>query len=174
MEAQYTAVPSAPANRYAPPRASVRDVVAPQASAEPAERSTRLGANILDSLVFGGMVLTPLVLMMVTRIVGPDNADVVGALGVALMLAGFVAWCWLTILYMHRNGQSIGKKLAGIKVVRSDGTPVSLGRLIMLRNVVNAMLGILPLYGLIDALFIFGDARQCLHDKLADTIVVVA
>jgi hypothetical protein len=32
----------------------------------------------------------------------------------------------------------------------------------------------IPLFGIIDALFIFGDARQCLHDKIADTIVIKA
>ena len=33
------------------------------------------------------------------------------------------------------------------------------------------MLSVIPLYGFIDALFIFGESRQCLHDKIADTIV---
>jgi len=72
-----------------------------------------------------------------------------------------------------RNSQSIGKKIMHIKVVRSDGTPVTLGRLFWLRNVVNGLISIVPLYGLIDALFIFGESRQCLHDKIADTIVVL-
>ena len=36
------------------------------------------------------------------------------------------------------------------------------------------LIGIVPLYGLVDILFIFADERQCLHDKLADTIVVEA
>ena len=40
--------------------------------------------------------------------------------------------------------------------------------------VVNGLLGIIPLYGLIDPLFIFSESRQCLHDKLADTIVIKA
>ena len=75
---------------------------------------------------------------------------------------------------MKANGQSIGKKLLGIKVVRTDGSPASLGRLIWLRNVVNGLIGIIPLYGIIDALFIFGESRQCLHDKIADTIVIKA
>jgi uncharacterized RDD family membrane protein YckC len=59
-------------------------------------------------------------------------------------------------------------------VVRTDGTPVSLGRIFLLRNVVNGLLGFIPLYSLVDVLFIFGERRQCLHDRLADTIVVKA
>jgi uncharacterized RDD family membrane protein YckC len=59
-------------------------------------------------------------------------------------------------------------------VVRSDGSPVSLGRIFWLRNVVNILLGIIPFYSLIDSLLIFGETRQCVHDKLADTIVVRA
>jgi hypothetical protein len=33
---------------------------------------------------------------------------------------------------------------------------------------------IVPFYFLIDVLFIFGERRQCLHDKIADTIVINA
>jgi len=64
--------------------------------------------------------------------------------------------------------------MLGIKVVRSDGTSIPLGRIFWLRNFLNALISIVPFYGLIDALFIFGESRQCLHDKLADTIVVRA
>jgi hypothetical protein len=39
---------------------------------------------------------------------------------------------------------------------------------------VNGLLSIIPLYGIIELLFIFGEDRQCLHDKIADTIVVEA
>jgi len=64
--------------------------------------------------------------------------------------------------------------MVGIKVVRSDGSPASLGRLIWLRNVLNGVIAIIPAYGLIDSLFIFSESRQCLHDKIADTIVIKA
>ena len=55
-----------------------------------------------------------------------------------------------------------------------DGAPVTLGRLFWLRNLVNGLIGVIPFYAFIDHLFIFGDSRQCLHDKLADTLVVKA
>jgi len=58
--------------------------------------------------------------------------------------------------------------------VHSDGSRASLGRIIVLRNVLNSLLGIIPLYGFVDALLIFGDKRQCVHDKIADTIVIKA
>jgi uncharacterized RDD family membrane protein YckC len=78
------------------------------------------------------------------------------------------------VRYVRRNGQSIGKKLLNIKVVRTDGGPITLGRLFWLRNVVNGLISVVPLYGLIDVLFIFGENRQCLHDKLADSVVIKA
>jgi uncharacterized RDD family membrane protein YckC len=102
----------------------------------------------------------------------PDETVVAIAGGLALI--GAIVWIWLTILYVARNGQTIAKKMLGIKVVRSDGSKASLGRIWWLRNFVNGLLGIIPLYSLIDALFIFGEQRQCLHDKIADTIVVRA
>jgi uncharacterized RDD family membrane protein YckC len=155
-------------NPYAPPIAVVQDVLDPAELSVLAERGTRLVAAIVDSIVFMGMVYVPLVLSFLT------NRDVMPAVGLGGALIGFAVWVWLSIRYMRSNGQSIGKKLLSIKVVRSDGSPVSLGRLIWLRNVVNWLISIIPLYGLIDSLFIFGDSRQCLHDKIADTIVVKA
>jgi uncharacterized RDD family membrane protein YckC len=155
-------------NPYAPPRANVYDVN--NANEEvPADRGTRLVAAILDGLIFGAMVYLPLIIA--GGLVGKRAMN-----GGALLLGfvGLIVWSWLTIKFVNANGQSIAKKMLGIKVVRKDGSPVSLGRIFWLRNVVNALLGIIPLYGIIDALLIFGEPRQCIHDKLADTIVIKA
>ena len=166
-------------NPYAPPRAIVRDIVDPSALAAQADRSTRLGAAILDSFIFMAMVYMPI---MLGAMVGGATAAAAGSAGSNPMMAvggvaatiGFAVWLWLTVKYMGRNGQSIAKKLLNIKVVRADGSPASLGRLIWLRNVVNGLISIVPLYGLIDALFIFGESRQCLHDRIAGTVVLKA
>ena len=166
-------------NPYAPPRAIVRDIADPSALAIPAERGTRLGASILNGIIFAAMVYMPMLFgAMVSgataAATGESGPGPMGAVGVVVAVIGFIVWFWLTIMYMARNGQSIGKKLLGIKVVRTDGSPVSLGRLIGLRGVVNGLISILPLYALVDALFIFGESRQCLHDRIADTVVLKA
>lgn len=160
-------------NPYAPPRATVRDFADPLESAAPADRGTRLGAAILDSIAFMLMVYLPLGLAaIVSAGGGNNNAALIG--GGLLGTTGLIAWSWVTIVNVKRNGQSLGKKMVGIKVVRADGAPVSLGRVFWLRNVVNGLLSLIPLYSIIDVLFIFGETRQCLHDKLADTMVVKA
>jgi len=166
-------------NLYAPPRAAVRDIADPVAKTVLADRGTRLGANILDGLILAATLVVPFGVfgMIGAAARTPTNEANAGgmlALGAVLTLIGLGVWCWLTIRYIRQNGQSIAKKMVGIKVVRTDGSPASFGRIFFLRNAVNALLGIIPFYGVLDSLFIFGESRQCLHDKIADTIVVIA
>ena len=77
------------------------------------------------------------------------------------------------------TGASLGAAAwAKVRVVRTDGSPASLGRQIGLRYIVNAIPGAIPMvgsvYGLVDILFIFRGDRRCIHDMIADTKVVVA
>jgi len=164
-------------NPYAPPTAHVEDVVSVVERAEPAGRGVRFGAAMLDGMIFGALVYLPFFTGLITFSANRRYAST-GA-GVALLLGGvgLAIWAYLTIKYIRANGQSIAKRMLGIKVVRSDGTPASLSRIFWLRNVVNGLPGFIPvlgvLYGFVDALFIFNQSRQCLHDKIADTIVVL-
>jgi len=156
-------------NPYAPPQAMVVDVIDPQASTVLADRGTRLVAVILDSIIFGALFYVPMFVMLASGS-GP-NRVALGALG---MFVGLGVWAWLTIRYLVANGQSVGKKITGIKITRRDGSRASLARIFWLRNVVNGLLSLIPFYGIIDGLFIFAESRECLHDKIADTIVIVA
>lgn len=159
-------------NPYAPPRAAVRDMAEEAGAA--AGRGTRLAGAILDGIIFMAMVELPAFIGSAMSGVGGDSGQPSLSLGIGgvLALIGLAIWIWLTVKYVLQNGQSIAKKILGIKVVRTDGSRASLGRIFWLRNVVNGLLSIIPLYGLVDALFIFSDSRQCVHDKIADTIVV--
>ena len=135
-----------------------------------------LGAAPLDGLIMAGMTILPKLAIQLagTPLNGRPGSG--GSLFMALVpvlgLIGAIAWCWLTVKYVKENGQTIAKRIVGIKVIRTDGSAASLGRIFWLRNVVNGLLGVIPLYNLIEVLFIFGEGRQCLHDKIADTIVV--
>jgi uncharacterized RDD family membrane protein YckC len=143
-----------------------------------AERSSRLGAAIVDGLIFGAMVYTPLILGMVGSAAAADAAGQPNApillVGMGLTFAAVVVWIYMTVKQMGATGQSLAKKYFNIKVVRSDGSQASLSNLIWKRNVLNWLISIIPIYGLIEVLFIFGEDRKCLHDKIADTIVVEA
>ncbi len=136
-------------NLYPPPQADVRDIAPATTGVVLAERSTRLGAALLDG-VFICLFYIPFIFGMVlgsTRVSeGVDPSTTTSfAVGLGLSAVVFLIWLGITIMYMARNGQSIAKKLIGIKVVRSDGSKASLARLILLRNVVNTIIGIIPL-----------------------------
>jgi uncharacterized RDD family membrane protein YckC len=158
-------------NPYAPPRAAVSDIIDESDELEPAGRGIRLGAALLDGLILSVLVILPLVVGVMMSYYSNRGAGIAWL----FFIVGTVVYAWFNILYVVRNGQSIAKKWLGIKVVRSDGSPASLGRIFWLRNVVNQVLAnLVPFYGFVDPLLIFSDSRQCVHDKIADTIVVVA
>jgi uncharacterized RDD family membrane protein YckC len=166
-------------NPYAPPRAAVEDIAAPGATSELAGRGTRLLAATVDGLIIAVFTWVPFLIAgglngALVPVNGRFNTAALFGAGSVVALLGGLVWCWLTIRYVQRNGQSIAKKMFGIKVVQSNGARASLGRIFWLRNVVNVVLGLIPFYGLIDSLMIFGEPRRCLHDRIADTIVIKA
>lgn len=86
---------------------------------------------------------------------------------------GFVLF--VQAIQLRGTGASIGKRLLGICVVRQDGLPAEVWRIALLRNALPMALGgYYGWFGLVDALFIFGEERRCLHDWVAGTRVVKA
>lgn len=166
------------ANPYAPPQAEVRDSV-PQDESELAGRGERLGASILDSIIVAIAVGVPAFMSFDWDTLKTGNyMDAIRPGGIAVAVIAALALIGITIHLVHKNGQTIGKKVCGIKVVRSDFSRASLARIFWLRNVVNGIPSVIPyvgnVYGLVDNAFIFNERRQCLHDKIADTIVIKA
>jgi uncharacterized RDD family membrane protein YckC len=156
-----------------------------------AERGARLAAVSIDELLLLALLLPPIfgaqsqIAAMMADYVNGADADPYTLLwpmltgrGALISLVGLIAWSVITTWMVWSNGQTIGKRIMGIKVVRKDGSRASLGRIFWLRNVLNAVPSWLPyiglLYQLADALLIFHESRQCLHDRIADTIVIKA
>ncbi|KFE70764.1 RDD family protein [Hyalangium minutum] len=132
-----------------------------------AERGDRFVANLVDSFILVLPFLGAGILgAILVRNGGSGGfAFLLGALG-TLGVLGYQ-------ITLAQRGQSIGKRMRNIRVVRTDGSPASLGRILLLRNGIPAVIGsFCGIFGLIDALMIFGDERRCIHDMLADTKVV--
>lgn len=85
---------------------------------------------------------------------------------VAILLT--VSYCYFAFLYTF-GGASLGKYLMGLRVVRSDGRPLS-GAQAGLRTV-SYVASALPVYvGFLNVLL--DDRRRAWHDRIAGTVVV--
>jgi uncharacterized RDD family membrane protein YckC len=176
-----------PLNPYAPPAAELNPVPVPKPVSPLgplASRGARLGGSIVDGLVFLAAAL-PLYFDAGLQAVGaerqahPWNPFIVytahgrwgHVTGVLILAQLAVQW---TLLY--RRGQTVGKIVAGTRVVRLDGSRASFARIIVLRTWVPFVIGLMgkvgPWVGLADILFIFRASRRCLHDEIAGTKVV--
>jgi len=109
--------------------------------------------------------------MQTTQALEAGNQTVFAMYGVisALMIANVVL---LTL-----RGQSIGKLLTGIKIVRAqDQSRAGFVKAVMLRWFLFAVINSIQFIGLPlmlgDFLLIFRSDRRCLHDLVSDTVVV--
>jgi uncharacterized RDD family membrane protein YckC len=161
--------------RYAPPSAEVADLPA-SGQTVLAGRGIRLVAAIIDTLILMALfwvisLLTPL------NIFSPAMASAGFFTKLAIQAGSLALFLAVHGYLLATRGQTVGKMLLGIRIVRPDGSKASLGRVVGLRYGVGyaiaAMhISLLMIYSLVDCLMIFRSNRRCLHDLIADTIVV--
>ncbi len=160
-------------NRYAPPQAPVSDANLDEG--ELAGRGTRLIAAILDGILLG-LIIWPYA--MSSDYWARATQGQVGTSDLLqLSLVSLIGFLVLHGYLLHKHGQTIGKRLLGIRIVSAtDGQLVSLGKIFGLRYVPIQLVSIVPIVGnilpLVDVLFIFREDRRCLHDLIAGTKVV--
>jgi len=80
--------------------------------------------------------------------------------------------------FLASNGQTVGKKLMGVKIVSLSGGILPLKDVILRRYAPPVLISIIPIIGgifcLADVLCIFRGDRRCIHDLIAGTKVVRA
>ncbi len=165
-------------NPYAPPAATEPDPRVASFDADglvPAARSTRFFAALIDGLI-SVVVILPLQYGMGVFEHWPRVELSAGA-RLAWGLVGFATYAIVNGWFL-REGQTVGKKLLDIQIVSmATGRPPGVAKILLLRFLPGGILGqvpfVGPFYGLVDALFIFGDDRRCIHDRIAGTRVVV-
>ena len=129
-----------------------------------ADRGSRLGAAIIDGIIF-------LVAVVLLAVLGPALAVIGSVLGGL----GFLAIIIYQMVLLTKDGQTLGKKALKIRIVKMDnGENGGFVPNVLLRLFVNGLLGFIPFYGLLDILFIFRGDCRCIHDMIAGTLVVKA
>jgi uncharacterized RDD family membrane protein YckC len=150
-----------------------------------AGRGTRLVAFLLNTVLW----IAPVVLGSLAapeawddpqQVRDPVTGELVQAHERAtLIFGGIMLGGWLLVLIVNAvlvgtRSQSIGKLLVGIEIRREDGSHAGFWRIVGLRWLVSAAIGAtVPFYSLVNPAFIFRRDRRCVHDLIADTIVVV-
>jgi uncharacterized RDD family membrane protein YckC len=161
-------------NPYAPPQADVTPQILP-GSMPLASPWIRLAAQIIDTII-ASILIAPI--MFLTGYFG-RLAESGGGFNLEMMLwapiqlAIVVAINWTFLL----NGQTIGKKLLKVRIVRKDGSAIDRNRIITHRLLPVWLVSNIPFINfalLVDALCIFRAGHNTLHDDFADTKVVVA
>ena len=144
-----------------------------------ASRGVRLGAFVLDQLIVGfSAAILVFVLGMdeeLMRVVSGEELPS-GSLLVRIFIVQVGVHLALNGYLLGSRGQTIGKMLVGIRIVEAgSGALVPLPKLYGVRELLPRAIFALPTVGplmmLADALFIFGDARRCVHDYLCGTVV---
>ena len=102
-------------------------------------------------------------------------AVIVVALGSLAVSAGYVVW-WLFTL---RHGQTPGKQLVGIRVIKNNGELSDWGYTFLRELVIKGLVGgflsgmSAGIYWVVDHLWpLFDSDKRALHDKMVDTLVV--
>lgn len=145
---------------------------------ELASRGQRLAAVVIDGLIAG--VVSIVLMTVLLPVIGMDSLWFETSLTATLLTTVVNIGIFLLIngKLLATSGQTIGKKVMGVKIVSMSGGILPLKDVIIRRYAPPVLIGILPIFGAIfclaDVLCIFRDDRRCIHDMIAGTKVVKA
>lgn len=161
-------------NPYAPPVTPV-EIVHDQNSSIPspanyASRWLRLGGAIIDGIValcVGGVIGFFLGVFVPGILTSEFTLTVIV----------FIAYMAVQFPFWKSRAQSIGKIVTGTQIVKLDGEKADVVTIAFKRYSIMSLLGVLPVIGgvigLVNALCIFREEHNCLHDDVAGTRVVM-
>jgi uncharacterized RDD family membrane protein YckC len=153
----------------------------PFADAEPtlppyASWGRRFVAIFVDGLILAlPFAVTLAVALAVTGGGEDEDSPAWAAVGLAWLLWILIPFVYYTVLHGRERGQTLGKRLLGIRVIGDDFRPIGYGRAFgrFLMSWVMWLACYLP--GILDSLWPLWDQKnQALHDKVASSIVVRA
>lgn len=143
---------------------------------ESASRWARLGAAIMDTVILAAFII-PVMYMtgMFATITNPDAPEPSMLAQGLLSLGSIVFFALVNLYFLVKSGQTLGKKLVGIKIVTLEDEAIKMSH-ILKRYGFYWGIGYIPhagdLLGIINVLMIFGKQKRCGHDLVAGTRVI--
>lgn len=145
-----------------------------------ASRGSRLAAAVVDIALLLVVVLFVFLEVMIPwmddmRVFKDPDYEFFGWLFSSAQINGLlfslpilaIQWYLLTV-----RGQSLGKILMDIKIVKTSGEEGGFISNALIRDILNRLMGVFGPYLVVDILFIFRSDRRCIHDLIAGTKVV--
>ena len=144
-------------NPYAAPEADLTVIKEAATDGDLADRGTRFVAAFLDSLIgiaYAAAHHLPAGNMALHE---PGRNPPIG-LSLAATALGFLAFLLIQGYFLMTNGQTVGKKITGIRIADLDGNVPDFGKLILRRYLPMSVAASIPVIGpylsIVDVLFI--------------------
>lgn len=128
----------------------------------------RFAATFMDGIIMSPVILLYYFFVIPKVIMAAPGVDSLGEnlifqMGLVLFQAGY------RIFFPGRFGATPGQMIAGLKIVREDGSPISYG-LAALRFLAEFVSALILYIGYI--MIAFDDQKRALHDRLCNTRVI--
>lgn len=148
-----------------------------QDMAPSASRWKRLSGSLIDSLIVF-VVFIPITFAIGVHEQMFAGESMTSSQQIILIMIELSIFFGLNGYLLQKDGKTIGKIVVGTRIVDMHGNVPRFGHLFVNRYLIINLAGLIPVLGvlasLVNALFIFGDERRCLHDYLAGTRVIDA
>ncbi len=163
-------------NPYSAPQSVVADINQ-SGELELAGRGMRLVGAIIDGIILM-ILLVPIMFASGYMTMAMSGQQPGYGWQMGMTLVGFVCFVVVQGYFLNQSGQTIGKKLLGMRIVDADGNKPDFVKLIGQRYGITYAIQVIPIvgniYSFVNVLFIFRQDRRCIHDLIAGTRVVVA
>lgn len=166
-----------PINPYAPPQANIIPESNPDQAQRLASPWRRLGATLVDTIILMAIFM-PLMWLggyfarTMERAAQGQSWSFEQLLWSAVGLGIMVAINWNHLA----KGQTIGKGIMQLRVVRKNGAVADRSLIILKRILPVQLIALVPflggLFAIVDSLCVFRSQHNTLHDDIADTKVI--
>lgn len=143
---------------------------------ELASRWLRYGGAVVDGII---LLIPMLIISLLVR--DPEAKHPFVHFNMQLLLIFFlgqIIYVGINGYLLWKNGQTVGKRLIGTRVVDRHGLVPSFFSVYVVRYLAIGIVGLIPLLGIFflfgDVVSIFGEDVRCIHDHMAGTWVILA